>query len=202
MLAVGEQPVHYGLKTSDISGREPTLRNIRQDTGQFRLGKGIVYGKDTPNFVANRIGVHGMMATIHQMTEDGLTVEEYLEFFSIKVPDGALTSGAAPIMRSIVPLIFLLFLVPGVMYGVMAGTVVEALERAARADENLVPHILTAVKAWATVGEISDVLREMPWTCQLRSSNARVVARPMPSTARSTMSTPPADASSPRAVRP
>lgn len=38
-------------------------------------------------------------------------------------PDGALTSGAAPLMRSIVPLIFLLFLVPGVVYGVMAGTV-------------------------------------------------------------------------------
>ncbi len=40
------------------------------------LGKGIVYGKDTPNFVANRIGVHAFMATIHAMLEDGLTIEE------------------------------------------------------------------------------------------------------------------------------
>lgn len=40
-----------------------------------------------------------------------------------RAPDGGLTSGAAPLMRSIVPLIFLLFLVPGVVYGLMAGTV-------------------------------------------------------------------------------
>ncbi|MDP9199987.1 MAG: AbgT family transporter, partial [Pseudomonadota bacterium] len=38
-------------------------------------------------------------------------------------PDGALTSGAAPLMQSIVPLIFLLFLLPGVVYGIAAGTV-------------------------------------------------------------------------------
>lgn len=36
---------------------------------------------------------------------------------------GALTSGAAPLMRSIVPLIFLLFLLPGVVYGIAAGSV-------------------------------------------------------------------------------
>jgi aminobenzoyl-glutamate transport protein len=38
-------------------------------------------------------------------------------------PDGALTSGAAPLMKSIVPLIFLLFVLPGVVYGIAAGTV-------------------------------------------------------------------------------
>jgi aminobenzoyl-glutamate transport protein len=38
-------------------------------------------------------------------------------------PDGTLTSGAAPLMMSIVPLIFLLFLLPGVVYGISAGTV-------------------------------------------------------------------------------
>ena len=40
-----------------------------------------------------------------------------------RAPDGQLASGAAPLMRSIVPLIFLLFLLPGVVYGVLAGTV-------------------------------------------------------------------------------
>ncbi len=49
------------------------------------LGKGVVYGKDTPNFVANRIGVHAMMATIHQMTTDGLTVEEVDELVGTPV---------------------------------------------------------------------------------------------------------------------
>jgi aminobenzoyl-glutamate transport protein len=38
-------------------------------------------------------------------------------------PEGTLTSGAAPLMKSIVPLIFLLFLLPGVVYGIVAGTV-------------------------------------------------------------------------------
>lgn len=37
--------------------------------------------------------------------------------------DGSLTAFTAPLMQSIVPLIFLLFLLPGVVYGVMAGTV-------------------------------------------------------------------------------
>ncbi|AKV04188.1 Enoyl-CoA hydratase [Labilithrix luteola] len=40
------------------------------------LGKGVVFGKDTPNFVGNRIGAHAMMATIHQMIADGLQPED------------------------------------------------------------------------------------------------------------------------------
>jgi aminobenzoyl-glutamate transport protein len=38
-------------------------------------------------------------------------------------PTGALTGSAAPLMKAIVPLIFLLFLVPGITYGILAGTV-------------------------------------------------------------------------------
>jgi aminobenzoyl-glutamate transport protein len=41
----------------------------------------------------------------------------------MRAPDGQLTSFAAPIMRSIVPFIFLLFLFPAVVYGYVAGTV-------------------------------------------------------------------------------
>ncbi|MEW9798689.1 AbgT family transporter [Alteromonas sp. CYL-A6] len=37
--------------------------------------------------------------------------------------DGSLTSFSAPLMRSIVPLIFLLFLIPGLVYGVVIGTI-------------------------------------------------------------------------------
>jgi aminobenzoyl-glutamate transport protein len=40
-----------------------------------------------------------------------------------RAPDGALTSGASPMMRSIVPLIFLLFLLPGVVYGYASGNI-------------------------------------------------------------------------------
>jgi len=41
-----------------------------------RLGKGVVVARDTPNFVANRIGVFGMLDAIRAMQEMGLTVEE------------------------------------------------------------------------------------------------------------------------------
>jgi 3-hydroxyacyl-CoA dehydrogenase len=41
-----------------------------------RLGKGVVPAKDRPNFVANRIGVFGMMATIHEMIAMGFTPTE------------------------------------------------------------------------------------------------------------------------------
>ncbi len=40
----------------------------------------------------------------------------------LRGPNGEITSFSAPIMRSIVPLIFLLFLLPGVVYGIIAGT--------------------------------------------------------------------------------
>jgi aminobenzoyl-glutamate transport protein len=39
-----------------------------------------------------------------------------------RTPDGDLTAFSAPMMRSIVSLIFLLFLVPGIVYGIVAGT--------------------------------------------------------------------------------
>ncbi len=41
-----------------------------------RLGKGVVPAKDRPNFIANRIGVFGMMATIHEMIGMGFTPTE------------------------------------------------------------------------------------------------------------------------------
>ncbi len=40
------------------------------------LGKGIVFAKDTPNFIANRIGVFSIVYTISKMKEEGLTIEE------------------------------------------------------------------------------------------------------------------------------
>ncbi|RME83242.1 MAG: hypothetical protein D6785_06940, partial [Planctomycetota bacterium] len=37
---------------------------------------GIVFAKDTPNFIANRIGVYGKMLVIHEFTKGGYTIEE------------------------------------------------------------------------------------------------------------------------------
>ncbi|MHB8766599.1 MAG: 3-hydroxyacyl-CoA dehydrogenase/enoyl-CoA hydratase family protein, partial [Deferrisomatales bacterium] len=41
-----------------------------------RLGKGVVHAKDTPNFIANRIGVFSMLYTLRAMEAHGLTVEQ------------------------------------------------------------------------------------------------------------------------------
>jgi len=41
------------------------------------------------------------------------------------------------------------------------GKALEAVKHCAEKDENLVPPVFEAVKAYATVGEISDVLREV-----------------------------------------
>ena len=49
--------------------------------GERRLGKGIVVGKDTPNFIANRIGTYGMMALLHKVVEQGFTVPQIDKIF-------------------------------------------------------------------------------------------------------------------------
>jgi 3-hydroxyacyl-CoA dehydrogenase len=40
------------------------------------LGKGIVVAKDVPGFVANRLGVYGMVLAVNQMEKHGLTIDE------------------------------------------------------------------------------------------------------------------------------
>jgi 3-hydroxyacyl-CoA dehydrogenase len=40
------------------------------------LGKGIVWAKDTPNFVGNRIGVQGMVKVMQLMLEEGIGIAE------------------------------------------------------------------------------------------------------------------------------
>jgi 3-hydroxyacyl-CoA dehydrogenase len=39
------------------------------------LGKGVVRAKDTPNFIANRVGIFGMLATIHEAEKFGLSCD-------------------------------------------------------------------------------------------------------------------------------
>jgi 3-hydroxyacyl-CoA dehydrogenase len=44
--------------------------------GDVVLGKGIVVAKDTPNFIANRIGTFTTLTALRMMDEDGYTIEE------------------------------------------------------------------------------------------------------------------------------
>ena len=41
-----------------------------------KLGKGVVYAKDTPNFIANRIGVFGMMVTVNEAIKNKINIED------------------------------------------------------------------------------------------------------------------------------
>ena len=71
-------PVRY-MKLLEIVAGPDTDKDLLAHCVRFAedtLGKGVVFGKDTPNFVGNRIGAHAMMATIHQMLEDGLAPED------------------------------------------------------------------------------------------------------------------------------
>jgi 3-hydroxyacyl-CoA dehydrogenase len=66
-------PVRY-MKLLEIIPGEETLPDVlafMADYGERILGKGIVWAKDTPNFVGNRIGVQGMVKAMQIMVEDG-----------------------------------------------------------------------------------------------------------------------------------
>ena len=57
-------------------GTDPAIMKGMADFIGSRLGKGIVYAKDTPNFIGNRIGVYAIYKAMQHMVEMGMTVEE------------------------------------------------------------------------------------------------------------------------------
>lgn len=71
-------PVRYMKLLELVAGPETDAATVARIAkfGKDQLGKGIVLGKDTPNFVGNRIGVHSMLTTIHEMVKAGLTPED------------------------------------------------------------------------------------------------------------------------------
>ena len=59
---------------SDITDKDSVsfIDNFLQET----LGKGVVHAKDTPNFIANRIGTYGMMVTLDEARKRKLSIED------------------------------------------------------------------------------------------------------------------------------
>ena len=55
---------------------DPAITAAVAAWGDRLLGKGIVHCKDTPNFIANRLGTYGFLRTVQLMLEFGLSVEE------------------------------------------------------------------------------------------------------------------------------
>lgn len=71
-------PVRY-MRLFELVPGVDTLKEVVEGMAAFaetKLGKGIVYAKDTPNFIGNRIGVMAILDVLHVMEEEGLTVEE------------------------------------------------------------------------------------------------------------------------------
>jgi 3-hydroxyacyl-CoA dehydrogenase len=71
-------PPRY-MRLMEIVGCNEADPSVVRDMADFlnkRLGKGIVYCKDTPNFVGNRIGVYSIAKSFQHMRDLGMSVEE------------------------------------------------------------------------------------------------------------------------------
>ncbi len=71
-------PVRY-MKLLEIVPGEETDKEILEfmmDFAERRLGKGVVLAKDTPNFIANRIGIFGISYLLKAMQEENYKIEE------------------------------------------------------------------------------------------------------------------------------
>ncbi len=55
---------------------DPAVIGAMREFAERTLGKGIVMAKDVPGFVANRLGVYGMVGTMRRMEQHGLTIDE------------------------------------------------------------------------------------------------------------------------------
>lgn len=71
-------PPRYMKLLEIIPGPDTDLALVAamQQFAARRLGKGVVIAKDTPNFIANRIGTFGLIATLGAMEQFGLGVDE------------------------------------------------------------------------------------------------------------------------------
>ena len=50
---------------------DPEVITFMKHFSENVLGKGVVVAKDTPNFIANRIGTYGLMVTVQEMLNRG-----------------------------------------------------------------------------------------------------------------------------------
>ncbi len=71
-------PVRYMRLLELVPGpdTDPALMHFMQQFATEVLGKGVVLCKDTPNFIANRIGIYGFLSTLHYALTEGYTVSE------------------------------------------------------------------------------------------------------------------------------
>lgn len=64
------------LEIIPTSATDPAVTAYMKSFGENVLGKGVVLAKDTPNFIANRIGTYGLLKTMQVMKEMDLSPGE------------------------------------------------------------------------------------------------------------------------------
>ena len=108
VVAVGwyitDKVVEPRLQGTNVDGEDPASDGLDALTDQERRGL--------------RAGLAAMVTGLVL-----LVIAVYPDDSPLRSTSGELTAFSAPIMQSIVPLIFLLFIIPGTIYGYVAGTV-------------------------------------------------------------------------------
>lgn len=71
-------PVRFMKLLELVAGprSDPDLMRFMGTFCTARLGKGVVYAKDRPSFIGNRIGNYGFAAAVHRMLREGYRIEE------------------------------------------------------------------------------------------------------------------------------
>jgi 3-hydroxyacyl-CoA dehydrogenase len=64
------------LELIPLEATRPDVVERMEFFGENVLGKGLVFAKDTPNFIANRIGAYGMAQVMRMMIEEGYEIDE------------------------------------------------------------------------------------------------------------------------------
>lgn len=64
------------LEIVPAADTDPAVVDAMVRFGERALGKGVVVAKDTPNFIANRIGMFGVLRVLEQLAGDAHTIEE------------------------------------------------------------------------------------------------------------------------------
>ncbi|MGM7634235.1 3-hydroxyacyl-CoA dehydrogenase NAD-binding domain-containing protein [Bacillus sp. Hm123] len=64
------------LEVIPTKDTDPDVLEYMKTFGEDTLGKGVVLAKDTPNFIANRIGTYGLLKTAQEMLVTGFTPGE------------------------------------------------------------------------------------------------------------------------------
>ncbi|MEH7522411.1 3-hydroxyacyl-CoA dehydrogenase NAD-binding domain-containing protein [Bacillus sp. JJ1503] len=64
------------LEVIPTKNTDAKVLSFMKQFGEDKLGKGVVEAKDTPNFIANRIGTYGLLVTLQEMLKGGYSVGE------------------------------------------------------------------------------------------------------------------------------